>query len=933
MEKMFATMKSCRITLAVLVLAAPAAAQQQSLRWTIPGVVKASGLHGTSYVSDLAMTNAGTGTATVILEFAPRLDSLQDTYSLKSGQSLTFRDVISSVFGAGQAVGALIVKADRPLVLRARTYNNAASGTFGVALPVVEDARLLEAGETADSLWVDVSAAPDRGYRTNVTVVFPDAGGGAATVILYDSLGSPAGRKDFALDAPGLQQFGAGDFATGPLSVGRAQLRVKRGHAAAYCVVVDNVTGDGSLYSFEDVPAGPQDVVVNGVTRANGQLGAFWRTDARLYNPTDQDAAVTVAFHAAGDANASPETRTLTVPAGQILDVPDVLSALLGLPVGSSGALRLRSASPVALLCRTSNLDPTGARPGTFGGQQRSVPLLSYLNSADAGAIVTGVKQGTAYRTNLGFSAGPDGASYSLTLKQPSGGTLATAAESLGPFGWTQPNVGSLFPGTSIPDGSQVVVKVSAGSLDLYDSAIDNGSGDPVVSPATPVPVTIPSSAMIGPAGGSIRSDDGRLTVKIPAGALSSPTSVSLQTASNSAPDGVGSGYSLSVGGASFTKSPLAVLRYTARELVGSGPEHLLLAYQSAGKLYGFRGSFCDTSTRTLWTPLVGAPFSPLSTLSRESRATLRADTSYSFQPIADFKVSPGKAGVLAGGIVNLKVTGSLMKDDGTLVPLELVQNNITWKLSLGPGQLSSSGVTAAYVAPPDVGCVEKVYLDFEYRNPDGTRRFAYFPEITLLPRQWELSAIAAVLGDFCKITENSPRFELTTDKIKVVMTLIEDPAGEGFQFMSAGVGEIVSKGRLGSVSWCPSKDCQDSWLVQPNTALTFYGGTGPSGGWDNSAGRFYLRNWGLVLGNRIPYQWGRTCPEGSSDYQMLLPSVGVVEGFTRIQLDLDPPDPENGCVTSFLFKWEEFWTWAGQPITRKDPYYGTGFMLSLSPR
>lgn len=931
MEKLITTLKSCRITLVALLLAAPAAAQQETFGWTVPGVVKASGLRGTSYVSDLVMTNAGAGTATVILEFAPRLDSLQETYSVRSGQSLTFRDVVSSVFGVGQAVGALLVTADQPMVLRARTYNNASSGTFGVALPVVEDARLLEAGETADSLWVDVNAAPDRGYRTNVTVVFPDADGGAAKVTLYDALGRPAGQKDFALDAPGLQQFGAGDFATGPLPVGRAQVRVKRGHAAGYCVVVDNVTGDGSLYPFEDVPAGAQDVVVNGVTRANGQLGAFWRTDARLYNPTDQDAAVTVAFHAAGDASPSPETRSLTVPAGQILDVPDVLRALLGLPVGSSGALRLRSAGPVALLCRTSNLDPTGARPGTFGGQQRSVPLLSYLTSADAGAIVTGVKQGTAYRTNVGFSAGPDGASYSLTLKQPSGGTLATATGSLGPFGWAQPNVGSLFPGASIPDGSQVVVKVTAGSLDLYDSAIDNGSGDPVVSPTMPVPVTIPSSATIGAAGGSIRSDDGRLTVKIPAGALSVAASVSLQAVPSTEANAVGSGYSLTYGGASFTKAPLAVLRYTARELVGSGPEHLLLAYQSAGALRGLRGSTCDTSTRTLWTPLVGPAFGASSALSRNSRETLRNETVYAFLPITDFKISPAKAGVLGGGIVNLKVTGSTRREDGTLVPRDF-SHDTTWTLVWGEGELLAVGGDATYVAPQEVDCVESPSIKFEHRNPEGTRSFVSFPVITLLPRQWELTAVAAVEANLCNISDDSPRFELTTDKIKIVMTLTEDPAGNGFQFMQTSVGAIVTEGTLKTVSWCQSKDCQDSWVDKPSTKMTFYGGTERSGGWENERGSFYLRNWGLILGGL--YKWRRSCTGlGDTDSQAPLPTLAFVDDPWHLKLQFDPPDPELSCGTSKLIDWKRWRALIKSPIARKDIYNGTAYLMSLHPR
>ena len=89
-------------------------------------------------------------------------------------------------------------------------------------------------------------------------------------------------------------------------------------------------------------------------------------------------------FQATGKSNTSPVTKNFVVPAGKVAAVTDVLDALLSLPVGSTGALRFRSDWPVAVLCRTSNVDPSGVKPGTFGFQQVPVPLLSCLTSADA---------------------------------------------------------------------------------------------------------------------------------------------------------------------------------------------------------------------------------------------------------------------------------------------------------------------------------------------------------------------------------------------------------------------------------------------------------------------------------------------------------------------------------------------------------------------
>src|SRR5664279_6423812 len=383
--------------------------------WTIPGTVNAGGLNNTRFISDLALTNPGTVPAQATISFIPANGTTPKQVTLNAGQTVVYRNVLDSLWGT-QGAGATQVASDSPLLIRARTYNTAASGTYGVALPVFADDRLLSVGDSADSLWISQSADGSSGYRTNVAVVFPDDGGGAATVTVYGADGSKIGSQDFSLDASGFQQFGVGGFA-GAVSIARAQVVVTRGRAAGYSVVVDNVTGDSSLFAFEDLPGGAQDVLVNGVARANGRNNTFFRTDGRFYNQGSTDATVSVSFHANQNSNPAPLTRTFTVPAGKIRDVVDVLDSLLGLPVGSAGALRFTSDAPVAILCRTSNVDPLGVKPGTYGAQQKPAPLLSFQMSADAGAVVTGVRQNAAFRTNVGFAAGAGGAGYALTLK------------------------------------------------------------------------------------------------------------------------------------------------------------------------------------------------------------------------------------------------------------------------------------------------------------------------------------------------------------------------------------------------------------------------------------------------------------------------------------------------------------------------------------
>jgi hypothetical protein len=669
-----------------------------ALTWTVPGTVNASGLNGTQFVSDLAITNPGDAPAIAILALVPANGTAQSTQFLQPGQTLVVRNALQQLWGATGAA-ATVVSSTAPLLIRARTYNTAASGTYGVALPAVASDRLLSPGDSADSLWISQSADGSTGYRTNVAVVFPDPAGGDATVTVYDASGNAIGSQAFTVASAGFQQFAVGAFA-GAVAVSRARIVVTRGHATAYAVVVDNVTGDSSLFAFEDLPAGRQDVLLNGVARASGRNATFFRTDARLYNQTTADATVTVYFHSNQPSNPAPATASVTVPAGQILDVVDVLQTFLGLPVGSAGALRFTSDAPVAILCRTSNVDPSGAKPGTFGAQQRPSPVLSFLTSADAGAVVTGIRQGTSFRTNIGFAAGADGASWTLTLKDASGSAVATASGSLGAWGWTQPNVQDLFPSVTVPADATLLVNVTAGSVDVFDSSIDNASGDPVVTPIMPLPVALPSSATIGPAGGSVQSSDGRLTLKVPAGALASPTAFALTPAANGAPGGLGSGYQLSPGGVAFARPVRLVFAYSYDDANGSDPGSLGLAWQGGSSWYTGTNSGVDTRARTV---TLEVPALELALRSGGKRAPLAAADVYS--PYVALGLT-GPSIALQGAGVDFSAAIVLLTPQSTgvlrLSPDARVSTfGYTWSAEAGTFG-AGSGATGHYTAP---GC------------------------------------------------------------------------------------------------------------------------------------------------------------------------------------------------------------------------------------
>jgi hypothetical protein len=832
-------MRDARLTHVLLVsLALTSGGLLADSAWTVPGVVNAGGLNGTHFVSDLTVTNPGTAAANVVLSFFPGSSSPKN-FTLNPGKTIVYSDVAGVTFGVSGGAGALSITSDQPLLIRAKTYNTAASGTYGVALPVVSTDRLLSPGDVGDSLWITQDASGAAGYRTNIAVAFPDDSGGEATVTVYDADGNARGSQDFSLGSAGLKQFSVGSFA-GAVSVGRAQIVVTRGHAAGYAVVVDNVTGDSSLFAFEDMPAGIQDVLVNGVARASGRNGAFFRTDGRFYNPTNADATVQVAFHASGNANPAPSTASFTVPAGKILDVVDVLASLLGLPVGSAGALRFQSSSPVAILCRTSNVDPSGARPGTFGSQQKPVPLLSFVSSADAGAVVTGIRQDTDFRTNVGFAAGADGAQYTLTLQDASGATVATTSASLGAFGWAQPGIQDLFQSITIPGNATLRVNVTAGSVDVFDSSIDNLSGDPVVTPIAPLPAAIPSSATIGPQGGSIRSDDGRLTLRIPAGALAQATAFSFQTTTSDAPQGIGPGYQIQPTGLAFAKPALLTAAYGRDDTNGSSAEALTLGDSDTGGWYALGGGSLDPARRTLTVPLPSTAAS-VGTASRRPLTvpgTLAFITSWQFVPAGNFTA-------LVDGRLNFTVnfvgySSSLIEPGQGRLLLSSSPNavEVSWwvnGIELGNpanGVIVTQGTSGTYIAPSCPPGRNPVRVEAHIANknlPFLPYEVSGHAHIRVLPRKWSLQWFVTAATDCQGQQTYSDLIDWAPNKPTIQFTLDDNFHGSGTQtFLPAshnlkacpvcpyGTASISSQGTdtpmtvLVTADWNTSDDIMD---------------------------------------------------------------------------------------------------------------------------
>lgn len=130
----------------------------------------------------------------------------------------------------------------------------------------------------------------------------------------------------------------------------------------------------------------------------------------------------------------------------------------------------------------------------------------------------------------------------------------------------------------------------------------------PDATPDTPAVTAVgtPSgelvNATIGPAGGTILSADSTVRITIPAGALTTSQTVSVQELDqNNCPGGTGTAFRLLPHGLTFAKPATITFRYQDADTDGSAPELLRIAYQTNDRTWmGTANNSLDTTTHTI---------------------------------------------------------------------------------------------------------------------------------------------------------------------------------------------------------------------------------------------------------------------------------------------------------------------------------------------
>ncbi|MBL8115804.1 MAG: hypothetical protein JNK60_23210, partial [Acidobacteria bacterium] len=205
----------------------------------LAGAAEIDGLAGARFSSILTVSNPNAAAVAVRVEFVPPPGVAVPSpllRTLAAGQTWRVDRVLPALFGLASTAGALRLTSENSVVTTLATRNVAdPRGTYGVALPPVAESTLLGAGEVGHGIWLSQSAVNGRGYRSNLAVVFSEAG--EVELRILDALGVNRGSRVLSAERPAFVQLRLADLIGDVDFEGRYEIAVRTGRVLSYGVV------------------------------------------------------------------------------------------------------------------------------------------------------------------------------------------------------------------------------------------------------------------------------------------------------------------------------------------------------------------------------------------------------------------------------------------------------------------------------------------------------------------------------------------------------------------------------------------------------------------------------------------------------------------------------------------------------------------------
>lgn len=482
-----------------------------------PVVGHAQGANDSLFESDIRVTNLSATTMKYALNFTPSgvdgtTTGSSSTIEIAPNATLAVDDIVASLFGTGTVSSATGMLEVRPLTTSSspatgllgtgtsstikqlitaassRTYNFTPTGTFGQFIPATRFAdfvgRVAAGGVPSILSLQQVAQSAD--YRANFG--FAEASGKPADLVVrvYDIHSALLATLPVSLKAGEHKQINGMLSANGitNLTDGRVEVEVVGGDGkvTAYVSEVDNLTNDPLLVSA--VPKGAiqsNRYVVPGAAYIDTGF-AFWVTDLRVFNSGTAATPATVTFYPQGNP-AAAVSREITLDAGEIEVLDNVVASLFGQANGSGGQIAITTPATTSLTATARTYNKTAN--GTYGQYIPGVTPAQSAGLGDRSLQLLQLEQSSRIRTNIGLSE-TSGNPVRIEVSAIVPDTIFTpfVTIDLQANEFRQISLGDFGLGTAY--NARVAIKVVSGTgrVTAYGSAIDMITQDPTYVPA-----------------------------------------------------------------------------------------------------------------------------------------------------------------------------------------------------------------------------------------------------------------------------------------------------------------------------------------------------------------------------------------------------------------------------------------------------------------
>ena len=211
-------------------------------------------------------------------------------------------------------------------------------------------------------------------------------------------------------------------------------------------------------------------------------------------------------------------------------------------------------------------------------------------------------------------------------------------------------------------------------------------------------------SKVIGAAGGTFTTADGKMFITFPEGALTGNNTITIQPVTNNAPGGTGKAYRITPHNVNFAKPVKITFTYNQDDLVNTTPQAMSIACQDSEGIW--RTAEGETNDTT------------------QKKVTISTNHFSDWSLFKKLAIVPGISFVDPGGSITLKAIKTLDDDDMVPVPNAPLSDSFParikeWKLA-GAGSLVPHNDIATYTAPAAIPDRQPVAVSAELQTKTG---------------------------------------------------------------------------------------------------------------------------------------------------------------------------------------------------------------------